>query len=97
VGARADPTDSRHGAAATDDAEHRDQDSKEMLVRGWAGCVGEGRCVVGVNHSNRSGVWRHFWGWGWSWRGIVKECCWSGNDDDADEGQESGQLLLFGK
>jgi len=99
MGSCADPADGRQGAAATDDAEHGDQDGEEMLVRGWTGWVGEGRCVVGANHSNSSSssVWRHFWGWSWPAGRIVKECCWLGDDDDADEGQESSQLLLSGK
>jgi hypothetical protein len=99
VGARADPADGRDGAAGADNAEHGDQDGEEVLVWGWAGWVGEGRCVVGANHSNTgSSVWRHFWGWSWlAGRRIVKECCWSGDNDDADEGQEGGQLLLSGK
>ena len=100
MGSRADPADGCQGAAATDDAEHGDQDGEEMLVRGWTGWVGEGRCVVGANHSNSSSgsVWRHFRRWSWpAGRRIVKECCWLGDDDNADEGQESSQLLLSGK
>lgn len=92
MGACADHADGGHGADGTEDAEHGYGDSEEVLVWGWRCGLGEllGCGERGVRWDGGIECKGRFWR-------TVEEGCGSCDEDDTDETDKGGELLLAGE